>query len=70
MSDKNERRSTGKAKERKKSPAREKIAPPPAKAESPRSGATPGRGPDRDISLPVSIPITVDAGIEITVIDP
>ena len=63
MSDKNE--SHSKAKERKKSPAKEKIIPPSSKAEFPRSsaGATSGCGP-------VSIPITVDTGGEITMLDP
>ena len=75
MSDKNDSSlSKGKAKEKKKSPAaKEKIILPPssAKAESHSSlaGATSGRGPARDMSLPVSIPISVDTGGAITILD-
>ena len=65
MSDKdkkNERRSSGKGKDKKT------INP----QESPRSSARAhdGRGPGRDVSLPVSIPIMVDAGGELHVVDP
>ena len=64
MSDKdkkNERRSSGKGKDKKT------INP----QESPRSsaGAHDGRGPGR-VSLPVSIHIMVDAGGELHVVDP
>ena len=65
MSDKdkkNERRNSGKGKEKKTTNPQE----------SPRSsaGANDGRRPGRDVSLPVSIPIVVDAGGELHVVDP
>ena len=58
----NERRNSGKGKEK-------KITN-PQKSPALQRGANDGRGPGRDVSLPVSIPIVVDAGGELHEVNP